>query len=315
MKIIIAENSLRSLSIVPAEEKPDTRIAIYDADIMIAHVALWWKEVPTLPNESVGVIGGFFANDEESTHMILTEAEKILRQNGCSIAVGPMNGNTWRTHRFVSWSDGSPFFMLEPNTAAEYLRWWLSDGYTSLAEYSSSRVDLLELSNISAAVSERLRRNGVVTRGINVNELEQELESIHDVCLESFRENFLYVAMSRDEFTSRYKALARFISPDYVRVAECEGNVCGFVFSIPDTAAIREGREAALIVKTLAVLPIRNYAGLGSLMVEEVQAAALKNGLRTAIHALQRDDNSSRRITNRHKGSVFRKYMMLSKKL
>ncbi|TAG10996.1 MAG: hypothetical protein EAZ42_01915 [Verrucomicrobia bacterium] len=304
-----------SQNLVALDENPDARIGIYDGMRMCAHAALWWREAACLAEETIGVLGGFCADDESSAEMLLKEAQTMLRDQSCSMVVGPMNGNTWRKHRFVSWSDGSPHFLLEPATSEEHRAYWLSAGFKQLADYSSSRVELGRGSTISDAVVNRLSLSGVRTRGVEVDRLEQELAEIHRVCLESFRDNFLYVPMEQHEFVTRYMALRAWISPEYVRVAEWHGMLCGFVFSLPDPLAQRDGRAAELIVKTLAVLPKRHFAGLGSLLVDQVHAAAEKNGLQVAIHALQRNDNSSRRITGRHQGVIFRKYEMLAKKI
>lgn len=318
MKLIMENHSpywdsCYSEKLVSREEKPDLRVGVMRDETMIAHAALWWNHVPQVDGDVLGVIGGFHAENAEAARLLLDESERIFCKHQCSRIVGPMNGNTWRKHRFVSWSDGSPPYLLEPVSPSEHRAWWLNCGYSVLEEYSSSRMTIHPENTISSLVVERLHRNGVTVRGVELDRLEEELVAIHAICLQCFRNNFLYTPMDCGEFVSRYQLLTKWISTDYVRLAFCRGELCGFIFSMPDPLAMQRGDESSLIVKTLAVLPNREFAGLGTLLVEQVHIAAMNHGIHHSIHALQRDDNTSRRITNRFHGRIFRKYQILSK--
>jgi len=70
-----------------------------------------------------------------------------------------------------------------------------------------------------------------------------------------------------------------------------------------------------MIVKTLAVLPERRFAGLGTVLVNRLQTAAREAGCTEAIHALQREDNQSLRISQRFSAEIFRRYALFSKPL
>jgi GNAT superfamily N-acetyltransferase len=320
MKFITEDDSLTwdsmySEKFSNKEEKPDLRVGVIQCETMMAHAALWWKDAPHMEDEKLGVLGGFHAENALACKILLEEVERIFRDHRCSLIVGPMNGNTWRKHRFVSWSDGTPEYFLEPITRSDYLEWWKDGGFSPLEEYSSSRVNIGSDHAISSTVVDRLYRNGVTIRGVEINRLEEELAAIHEVCLKCFRENFLYTPMACGEFVARYKLLDNWIFPDYVRMAFCRDELCGFVFSMPDPLANQMGHHPSLIVKTLAVLPSREFAGLGTLLVEQVHQAAWDHGIKHAIHALQRNDNSSRRITSRFSGEIFRKYQLLKKSI
>src|SRR5579871_6487296 len=64
-----------------------------------ARCSLWWNEVPALPDEKLGVIGHFSAESGEAGVFLLNQAAEYLAGQGCTIAVGPMDGNTWRKYR------------------------------------------------------------------------------------------------------------------------------------------------------------------------------------------------------------------------
>jgi predicted N-acetyltransferase YhbS len=93
-----------------------------------------------------------------------------------------------------------------------------------------------------------------------------------------------------------------------------EGECCGFIFAIPDYQQLQRGEKLSrLIVKTLAVSAKRRSAGLGSILVEEVQKKAIEKGFTEAIHALMYSQNNS---TNIGKFSrVMRRYTLYKKEL
>jgi GNAT superfamily N-acetyltransferase len=105
------------------------------------------------------------------------------------------------------------------------------------------------------------------------------------------------------------------VEPDFVRIAERAGVACGFLFGIRDLEAEARGEKPAVIVKTLAVDPEARSAGLGSLLVDEVHAAAYDKGYRESIHAMEHENNTSRKITGRYGGRVFRNYALFSSPL
>jgi GNAT superfamily N-acetyltransferase len=302
--------------IAPAEENPDARIFLTDeSGRAIAHAALWWKNTPVFDGKKIGTIGGFAASDLDSAKMLLDGAATHLRKAGCDLAVGPMNGNTWRKHRFVIESDGRGEFLLEPRNPLEHPIWWELAGFSILSRYSSSVMRLDEIVEIPAALEKRLDRSGVVVRNLNASRYEDELRAIYSISLKSFSQNFLYTPLDEISFLDAYQKVRNRVDADLVKIAERDGAICGFVFGIPDFEALARGENPAIIVKTLAVDPHARCAGLGSLLVEKLHLSAREKGYAEAIHALQHQTNTSLKITGRHHGKAFRHYALFSKKL
>lgn len=297
------------------EEKPDARLIAIDAEGQIATAALWWSDVPPLEGHKVGTIGGFDAASEEATLQILQAAEKRLREAGCTIAIGPMNGNTWRKHRFVIESSGRGPFLLEPRNNPAFADWWRAAGYGELSRYSSSVMPLDGEAAVPPALKERLERSGVVIRPLHADRYDDELRAIHAISLRSFSNNFLYTPLGESDFIGSYRKVQQHVDPDFVRLAEKDGKPCGFVFAIADLEAATRGEKPALIVKTLAVDPDSRCGGLGSLLVDEVHRLGREKGFTEAIHALQHETNTSLKITGRHHGAPIRRYALFSKLL
>src|SRR5262249_55020969 len=91
----------------------DARIEVAAAD-GAAEALLWWTQVPSLPGETIGAIGGFQATSAVAATEVLSRSCVRLRSQGCTLAIGPMDGNTWRRYRFVTDAGTEPPFLLEP---------------------------------------------------------------------------------------------------------------------------------------------------------------------------------------------------------
>ncbi|MFO1452478.1 MAG: hypothetical protein U1F61_30205 [Opitutaceae bacterium] len=281
-----------------------------------AEAGLWWRDVPTLPGEKLGVIGAFSASGPEAAAAVLEQAASELAGQGCTLAVGPMDGNTWRRYRLVTDPGTDPAFFLEPTNPPEWPQWWQAAGYTTLATYTSTVADDLQRQDPRvAAVAERLRAGGMVIRPLSLAAFRDELTRIYDVSIESFQENYLYTPLPAEAFLGQYLPLQSRVVPELVLLAEKESHPMGYVFAVPDLAqAARGERVDTFIVKTLAVRPGRACAGLGAWLLAEVHQAARALGYRRAIHALMHESNRSRNLSA-HYARTIRRYALFSKSL
>lgn len=299
-----------------ADEMPDACVVLSHGNAGVsARTALWWTDTPRSDGTRIGTIGAFWADDEASTHAILTASLERLRKEGCQLAVGPMNGNTWRSHRFVTGGSDRPPYFLEPRNPPEFPKWWQNAGFAVLSRYSSSVMPLDGSSATSPALRGRLAGAGISIRPIDPARFDDELGIIHALSLKSFSRNILYTPQDLDAFVTAYRKVKGVLRSEFVRIAERDGEACGFVFGIADSEAAARGALPALIVKTLAVDPTSRSAGLGSLLVDELHQAGREAGHAEAIHAMQHESNSSLKITGRHRGSAFRQYALFSKPL
>lgn len=83
---------------------------------------------------------------------------------------------------------------------------------------------------------------------------------------------------------------------------------------MPDHLAVKYGNPPAIILKTLACKPDdKSISGLGALLVNEAHRIAFSKGYTEAIHALQHEDNSSTRISERYAAAKFRRYALMIK--
>ena len=262
-------------------------------------IGLWWQNTPAYEGHQIGSFS------PPSNHEELAAAETHLHAQGCTFAIAPMEGNAWRAHRAVVESDGSPPFLLEPITPPQTAHLLHHSGYQILARYSSSRIDLRTPSRDLSRLEKRLE--DISIRSLKVEDLESELRAVYRLSTRAFADNFLYTPITESEFLAQYLPLRSHLTPNCAFLAESGDQLVGYVFGYPD--------QDRFIVKTLAVLPERRFAGLGTLLVDQMQRQASLNSFTTAIHALQREDNQSLRISRRFDATIFRRYALFGKPL
>lgn len=296
---------------------PDTHLLCMDRNgAPQARCSLWWHTTPALPNEKVGLIGHYAAADDAPAQVLLEHASKELAEAGCTLAVGPMDGNTWRSYRFVTEPGTEPAFFLEPANPPEWPGQLIAYGFRPLAEYSSAlTLDLTRHDQRLDRAWHRLEDNGVSVRALDIDRFDSELDAIYTLSLESFSQNFLYTPMAREEFRAQYAKVRPLVVPELTLMAEQKGQLVGFLFGLPDMAQKTRGEEiSTFIIKTVAVRPGRSSAGLGSVLVNRAQARAHELGYRRAIHALMHESNRSLNIS-RHYGETIRRYTLFKRSL
>ena len=284
-----------------------------------ARCSLWWSYVPTLENEKMGVIGHYatdndYSDQDMATEVMLNNACFLLKVQQCTRAIGPMDGNTWRSYRFVTHAGDEPPFFLEPTNPASWPKFWTNYGFEPIAEYSSGlTTDLSQRDERLPKVEQRLEQKGVRFRPLDINDFEQELRRIYSISVVSFSNNYLYTPLDEDDFVNQYMKVKDLVIPELTLIAEKENEVIGYLFAIPDINEKMRGEPVkTVIIKTVAVLPENSHAGLGALLVDKVQQQARGMGFERAIHALMFNGNVSRNISG-HYANPMRRYTLFTK--
>ncbi len=292
----------------PVLPDADAAIVARENGAVVARCALWWRgNLPTLSGERCGVLGQYEATLDDAAASVLERALAELKSQGCTRAIGPMDGNTWRRYRFVSGNGNGgesdriePPFFLEPTNPDTYPDQFRAAGFVPLATYSSRVTDDMDHRDARAErVAERIAAAGVVLRPFKAEQVDDELHRIYELSRVSFRDNFLYTPLPETEFVDSYRRIVPYIRPQLTVMAETgNGDLVGFLFALPDLEEAKRGESPrTVIVKTVAVLPGRDWAGLGMLLLDRCQAAARDAGFSRAIHALMHDGNASRNLS------------------
>lgn len=296
--------------------QPDLHLALLDRGTLRARCSLWWRSAPEVPNERTACIGHYEALDDTAAHELLHEACCTLAQNGASLAIGPIDGTTWRRYRLITQRGDEPPFFLEPDNPDPYPEQFAAAGFTPLTRYYSSlNDDLGKTVPFSDELRQQLCDAGIRIRHLDAGAFMAELSRIYDISVAGFRNNFLYTDISRDEFIGTYAKVQPLVRPELVLFAEREGVPVGFIFALPDQLRIQRGLPAdTVILKSMAVLPEWNGRGIGARLMAEVSSNAHRLGFTRAIHALMHEDNRSRTMSG-HYGREIRQYTLFGRKL
>jgi GNAT superfamily N-acetyltransferase len=306
---------------IPAEQlirqKPDDLlIAVNPNGAIAARCGLWFTQTPALPGERLGVIGHYFASSAEAGTSLLHAACARLAGEGCTRAVGPMDGNTWQRYRLITERGSEPPFFLEPDNPDEWPGYFETAGFTPLAQYYSASADRLdERDPRSDETARRLGERGIRVRNLDLGRFEDELRRLHQLSLVSFADNFLYTPISQEDFLAQYTPIRSFVRPELVLLAEQGERLVGFLFAVPDLLQQKRGQIIDTgIAKTMATHPDHAGIGLGGYLMDRIHQAMHECGYRRAIHALFHEDNVSGKIS-RHSARRIRRYTLFSRPL
>ena len=282
----------------------------------IAACSLWWDGLPAVDGRRPGFIGHFSAATEPAALELLRRACRALADRHCEVAVGPINGTTWHTYRLVTAGGDTPAFAMEPANPPEWPEYFRAAGFGALARYHSFVTESLIVEDPRSWRSEaRLRALGFTIRSLDTSKIDQELAAIHAVAVQAFAGAFLYQPIELSPFLESIRPVLPLLVPDLVLIAERSGVVCGFLFAIPDPfSGTSCGAPDTVILKTVAVLPRRDHAGLGGWLSRQLHSRAAALGYRRVIHALLHESNSSLNL-HRAPCSLLREYTLFSKTL
>lgn len=177
------------------QHQPHRHLLARDAGAMRARCSVWVGSVPWAGGVAgvVGVVGHFAAVDAAAGAAVLEAAVAVLRAQGCCVAIGPMDGNTWRRYRLVTDAGMTPAFFLEPTNPAHH---------------------------VEAFVRARLAEMGVVIRPLETGRFAEEAWRIYELSLVSFRHNYLYTPLPEAEFLGSYEKVKAYVRPELCRLAE-----------------------------------------------------------------------------------------------
>jgi len=310
----------RGISLVPIAERrmhaPDRSVLLINRGSLAARCSCWWRETAVYEGQRLGVIGHYAAADTEHAVALLSNACEILASKGCAIAVGPMDGTTWRRYRLIIDRGVEPPFFLEPDHPDEWPTHWTRAGFAPLAMYMSALSDdLHRYDPRTAEARTRLSSAGIMVRPFDPTRGHLELRRIFALSLTAFSRNFLYTPISEQEFLSQNEPVLPYVRPELVLLAERNEALVGFVFALPDVLQAKRGAPIdTVIVKTLAVDPAVGGMGLGGALLDLTQRSARDAGYRRAIHALIHETNVSRKLSDRYARPI-RRYALFSRRL
>ena len=292
-----------------ATNVPDAVLEHRAGDATEASCALWWRATPLHRGRRTGFIGSVESSGDDALTALLARAADRLRAEGCDLAAGPVDGDTWHRYRLVTASDDTPPFPLEPYAAPAAVAPWRRAGFAPLETYVSLRDDALGERDMRVPeIARRLHAAGVTLRALRLDRFDDELAQIHEIALRGFADAPLFAPIGLDAFAALYRPLAPLLDPRLCPVAEHDGRIAGVLFALRDPRA-----PHVVVLKTVMRATHRRYAGLGFVLADAARAAAHALGATRAISALQHDGSVARALASH--AIPFRRYAVLAKEL
>lgn len=258
-----------------------------------------WDGVPA------ATFGDFSCTSSEAGADILNTGIERVRNAGIDRIIGPMSGDTWHSYRFLLDSDGSAPFLMEPTNKPHEPDAFRLAGFTEISRYFSARVRLL-----AASASIPPESDDLVVEQWDGNDPEALFRQVFALSTQAFSKNAFYKPISEADFLAMYMPVVPMMKRELILFARRrDGTLAGFLFGIPNYA---EGpNPTTAILKTYASLE----PGAGRQLAHGFHKAAFKMGYESAIHALIHDDNTSAERSAAEGATIFRRYVLLGRKL
>lgn len=290
---------------------------------------------PRLADDAGAPFGqiGFFEctdGDDDLGRRALDAAVAWLRDRGCRSVLGPMNGSTWHSYRFVvDWKDTSPL-LLEPNNPLRYPALWESHGFARHAvPYYSGAHDNAAVVELLQAKHDAVFAAGYHMESIDIRDVTGVLKTMFELSTRIFAGNAFYSDVTWDEFAALYDGIERILDRRLVQWLKApDGTIAGFAFGVPDKAEaarrmrgdpgllgklrfITAPKTTRTLVKTIGVLPEHRGKGLLNELYWSQAKQALDGGWRDGVVTLMSADNRSFTGT-RHIHTVVREYSLFT---
>ena len=304
-------------------ERPSEIVIFNDeSNIVIGSLHLWHNR-PDYNGRKTSYIGNVniyekYRKDEEQ---LFNKVFEELKKEGIETIIGPLNGTTWNTYRYVTEKGNGRPFLLEP---------WNEDYSVSLFE----KLDFKHLAGYISTVMEGMNSDGRKNLNKKIEKLKKfdyyedikvesaenkdlltVLNKVYDLTVEAFKNNFLYSELEREIFLKMYMSYEDKIIKKFFKMLYLGDELIGYVFGIPDYAELGyKGKIDTIILKTIAVSPIYNGKGMGYILINSLVEEAEKEGYENVIYALMHESNVSKNI-GLLLGNMLRKYTLFIKEL
>lgn len=304
-------------------ERPSEIVIFNDeSNIVIGSLHLWHNR-PDYNGRKTSYIGNVniyekYRKDEEQ---LFNKVFEELKKEGIEIIIGPLNGTTWNTYRYVTEKGSRRQFLLEP---------WNEDYSVSLFE----KLDFKHLAGYISTVMEGMNSDGRKNLNKKIEKLKKfdyyedirvesaenkdlltVLNKVYDLTVEAFKNNFLYSELEREIFLKMYLSYEDKIIKKFFKMLYLRDELIGYVFGIPDYTELGyKGKIDTVILKTIAISPEYNGKGMGYILINSLIEEAEKEGYENVIYALMHESNVSKNI-GLLLGNMLRKYTLFIKEL
>ena len=315
----ISQEELQKIMI----ERPSEIVIFNDENNNIGGSLHLWHNRPDYNGRKTSYIGNvnihekYRKNEEQLFNKIFEE----LKKEGIETIIGPLNGTTWNTYRYVTEKGNGRPFLLEPWNEDYFVSLFEKLGFKPLAGYISTVMKGMNSNghkNLDKKI-EKLKKFDYY-KDIRVESAENKnlltvLNKVYDLTVEAFKNNFLYSELEREIFLKMYMSYEDKIVKKFFKMLYLRDELIGYVFGIPDYTELGyKGKIDTIILKTIAVSPEYNGKGMGYILINSLIEEAEKEGYENVIYALMHESNVSKNI-GLLLGNILRRYTLFIKEL
>jgi GNAT superfamily N-acetyltransferase len=288
--------------------------------------------------ENAGFFGFFdVINDYSVAKALLDAACTWLRNEKLDSVIGPCNFSTNETCGLLIENFDEPPCILTTYNAPYYSAFVDRYGFQKHSDLLSYwlKTGTLDpkLEALSVQLEERLTRNGITLRTINMKDFKAEVERFLPIYNKSWSENLGFVPMTDAEVRQMGEDLKMGVDPEFVYFAEKNGEVIGIALAVPNLneifIKIKRGRLLptglfkflfgrksikSVRVVALGILPEYRRFGLDMVMYTKFYQTAQRKGIKggEASWILEKNDLMNRALVQIG-GQVFRKHRIYQK--
>ncbi|MEO6247244.1 MAG: N-acetyltransferase [Sphingomicrobium sp.] len=183
-----------------------------------------------------GQWGMFEALDGEVAGVLIATAERWLREQGMTRAMGPISLSIWdEPGLLISGFEQPPMVMMGHHRPA-HQAWIESAGYAKAKDLLTYEVDIRpEAEGVMARLVAAGEKNPrIVLRPVDKSKFERDSAIILNLLNDAWSDNWGYVPLTPAEIAYAGKKLKPIIYPELVRIAELDGEPVAFMLTIPD---------------------------------------------------------------------------------
>ena len=244
-ELFIAQRDLLTPGKHPFFEHSEIQLFLaYDENRIVGRIAAIDNKNHNLTYKSEEGFFGFFdcINDQDVANSLINAAEHWLKQRNLNKMIGPVNFSTNEICALlIEGFDGPPVAMM-PYNPPYYLQLLEQAGFEKKVDLHAYRFQAGEYDNRSVQlmerIEERLKRNDIIIRKINVKNFKEESAALREVYNKAWDQNLGFVPMTDKEFDYTAKDLKMLLDPEFCLMAEQNGKIVGFALAIPDVNQI-----------------------------------------------------------------------------
>jgi hypothetical protein len=260
-----------------------------------------YRDAPQWQGQRTAAIGQFHCANVDDGASVLIRSRELLRAEGFSTVIGPMDGDTWHRYRVVVESDGTPPFVMEPVSGPHDLAAFQSAGFQPISSYLSARASLDDAIGSGPPVE----IDGMRLQAWDGSDAKALIGKLFEFSSRGFSRNAFFKPIDLPEFLKIYEPVIPAIDPRFVLFAFSGSEPVGFLFGFPNGTAPQQ--PASVVLKTYASA----RHGVGRLLADAFHRTARQLGFSEVIHALMHVDNVSRKNSELHGATIFRRYALM----